>query len=762
MDENEEFEFRHRAEQEAAQSAVAPAAPSAAAPAQPGFLDRAGQALDKVPGVGLIAQGTAGAINLAGKAVAGLAGLASGGDENVVNNVRDTLSVPVPATNDPLVKMLGSAHSAIEQSAPVQAAGNTVENAPPGVREALEGSIEAIPDIAGVLGAKASLEGATARTAAKVEGAAKPTPDDPVATMRAAGIKLRPTDVKALKPGEKVPGTFRESLKEPAELKKDFTLDNQATVTKLAAEDLGAPNSSRLMKGDFDKLKQPHFDKYDEVNAALEKTTPPKEYTDAVDEARAAAGFDAKDKATVTQVISQLRKDARKNQAAKDITTQKAGDASERAADKLEDTVAGRLEALGEDKLHGDYQASRKSLAKINDYEQATRGGQVDPAVLRKLDKKAPGRLTGNAKLIADANDAAPNVVRHSRSATGAGSSVKADSVMGAIKNVGGKLISKLPGMDIARPGFQNKFGREATPQERSGFKDYGKRPERVAPVSGQKPSQMGASGVDFTRSPEVPPVAGKYRGRDISTLADELELSPEPVQGAQQLPAAPDRLTADIVPPVRGDIPFTASSADMPSTASLAGDLGLARSPASGPTFYRGRKSAGPIKSDTPYFAHDEDSARAYATEFHDGGTVTKAQLRMGKTATAKDVERVAAANGIDLIDGGYPAAYLDQSPDLVAALKREGFDSATGRDALPEDRGAIDSTVVFSPDQVTNLDDMLDFTKAPDVSAAPNYSTLNDLLDQLGLNVDTQQRTATLQPPPGRVGKAKKRGKG
>lgn len=597
------------------------------------------QHLVNLPGVGTAVNATAGGYNTVIKALSGLLGMAGGGADTV-EGMR-ALKVDPVQTKDPISGALNYAHEKVEQSAPVQAAGNAVENAPPGVREALEGTIEAIPEVAGVLGAKAPLEGAVARNAAKIEGAAKPTPDDPVGSMRAAGIKLRPSDVQALRPGEKVPGTFRESLKEPAQLKKDFTLDNQASVTKLAAEDLGAPNPKALMRSDFEKLRKPHFDKYDEVNAALEKTTPPKEYADAVDEARTVAGFDPKDKATVTQVISQLRKDARKNQAAKDITTQKAGDASERAADKLEDTVASRLEALGEDKLHGDYQTSRKALAKLNDYEQATRGGQVDPAVLRKLDKKAPGRLTGNAKLIADAHDAAPNVVRHSRGATGAGSSVKADSLMGAVKNIGGKVLSKLPGADIARPGFQNKFGREATPQERGGFKDYGKRPERVAPVPPVK-QQPGADVMDFVPSPEVPPVAGKYRGRDISTLADELELAPEPVANPQQLPDAPDQLTADIVPPIRGDIPYTA--------------------------------------------------------------------------------------------DMSYRTSSPDMSSTALELAPRPG-------DGVPYD---------------------LDFAPAPDVSAAPNLSTLNDLLDQLGLNVDTTQPPpAALQSPPGKVGKVK-RGKG
>src|SRR6185369_701646 len=68
---------------------------------------------------------------------------------------------------------------------------------------------------------------------------------------------------------------------------------------------------------------------------------------------------------------------------------------------------------------------------------------------------------------------------------------------------------------------------------------------------------------------------------------------------------------------------------------------------------FYRGRKTAdskAPIKSETPYFAHSEEAAKAYAQQY--GGSVTRAQLKLKNTASEADVRRVADAHGLSLAD--------------------------------------------------------------------------------------------------------------
>lgn len=617
MDENEEFEFRLRAEHEA--GAAPPAAPppvvaspapkdgdvTPAAGAPSGFYsvtgddgrktlrrelgvgDIAQSALD-MPLVGTAANAATGAYNLGVKAVAGIAGLLGGAD--TVHNVRDTLSVAPAQTKDPISQGLGAVqHGAEKLVAPLDAA---VENLPDAPRTIIHGAEEAIPDVAALApglggvraaarptalaesaaarGEKAALasgdeqaitqaRGTVAPPAHKaVEGSVRASGEDVLGTLRAAGYKFRPSDVKAMKPGEKVPGIRREGLQDAAGLKKDFTLENQATTTKLAAEDLGAKGKTSLMEKDYEKLRAPHFKVYEDVEKAA-NLAPSLEYANALKDAQERAGL--KGSASATESISALRRNARKRSRSDDVKANKEGETDMQVADSLEEQLGNQLKAQGDAKLMSDYVASRQALAKIHDYESATRGGQVDAGRMRSIDDKNPGRMTGNAKIISDAADYAKNVTRHSQNATGVKSSVKADTVAGMVKNAAGKVVSKLPGMDVSRSGFQNKFGREATPAERGSFADYGKRAPRPEPFEGKR-VQPGSDSVDFTPTPGVPPAR---------SLADELELAPEPVQNPVRLPEKPDTLTADVVPPVRGDIDFSASP-----DVSLAGDLGL------------------------------------------------------------------------------------------------------------------------------------------------------------------------------------------
>lgn len=579
MDEQEEFEFRARAEAEAtAPPPVAPHLPSGHGPVgeRPATINEfnpvtaaAELGAQAISGAGAGILGGAGyAAAAAGKAL----GVTDAEPSKVMSGIQDTLTYKPTSRSSQLVERGAKTllKPAVTKAAELgDEAATAVGKVSPVGETMMREAPAALGAAAGVLplaaGARPLAEAASAARA-PVQGAASATQEDVVGTLRAAGYKFRPSDVKAMKPGEKVPGIRRESLQDPAGLKKDITLENQATTTKLAAEDLGLKDAKQLMGKDYEKLRQPHFDKYDEVNSALYKTQPPPEFADQVNAARARAGFEPSDKPTTTQVISALRKQERKGLLSDDTVKQHAAKADGKAADSLEDSMAERLSALGEDKLHGEYQESRKALAKIHDYEAATRGGQVDAQKMRTIDKRSAGRITGNAKIISDAADFGKNVVRHSQNATGVASSVKADTMLGAVKKVGGKVLSKLPGMDVTRAGFQNKFGREATEGERGTFKDYGKRTERPRALPAQ-PVQAGSGSVDFTETPGVAPAR---------SLASELELAPEPVQNPQALPEAPPTMTADVIPPVRGDVTFQGGP-DPQLMQALAGELGLA-----------------------------------------------------------------------------------------------------------------------------------------------------------------------------------------
>lgn len=498
MDENEEFEFRLRAEQEAA--------PAAAPVTAPDFLSQGGlrvrealklpfqvasdvgkTALDAAMGIPEVL--TEGATGLAAKVASGFAGAATGSPETVEAVQNDLTYQPRSRTADLIKEGLAQVAKPFQAvAAPLDEA---VAKLPAGPRTAIEAGTEAATDIIGLAvpgsrPARAAARGALPESA-PVAGAARASQDDVLGTLRAAGYKFRPSDVQAMKPGEKVSGLKREALQDPAGLRKDFTLENQATTTRLAGQDLGLKDAKSLMEKDYEKLRKPHFETYTRAEDAAARAPSP-EYADTLLAGQERAGL--KSNASVTETIGALRRNARKRARSDDIKVNKEGDADQAAADALESALEKQLTTQGDAKLIADYRAARKELAKIHDYESATRGGQVDAQILRRLDKRSPGRMAGNAKIISDAADYGKNVVRHSSGATGTRSSVKADSIVGATRNLAGKAISKLPGMDVSRPSFQNKFGREATEAERATFADYGRR-ERIEPPPPARDPQL-------------------------------------------------------------------------------------------------------------------------------------------------------------------------------------------------------------------------------------------------------------------------------
>jgi hypothetical protein len=565
MDENEEFEFALALEREKAAGAALPAAkpPSLASRGMSAIKDAATEWYSNSPAVGAVELAASGASGLAAKVGAGLMGLGTMGaraagmtDADPADVVRETQDALTYQPRSNAAKMItGGVEKAASVFDPIAEA---VDSAGPGVRTFVPAVAEAVLDLAPVPLAKPAARAATPKP---IPGAARPTPDDPVAAMRAAGYKLRPSDVQAITENPKTPGLWREGLQEPAQLRKDITHHNQRVSTKLANEEIGTKS---LTPSEFERVRKPHFDVYDQVEAAV-GTAPSTEFKAAREAALARTGFKPGANPSTTQIIAALRKQERKRARSEDVATNKEGQLDRDAADALEDALEKQLTAYGDEKLFKSYQESRKALARIHDVETATRGQQIDAQYLHRMDKRDKGRMVGRLKLIADSGAAAKNVVRHSQGATGRGSSVKAESLYQGVKNLGKAAIAKLPGMDIRGSRFQNKFGREALPEERASFADYGRRTPRPEPVP-QAPPQMGAGDVEFTQTGGVtPPLA--------NDLAGDLELLPDPVPGAQVLPEAPPMLTADVPPPVRGDIDFQPSPELLEG---LAGELGL------------------------------------------------------------------------------------------------------------------------------------------------------------------------------------------
>jgi hypothetical protein len=564
MDENEEFEFRLRAEQEAS---AAPVVPPSTTPAEPSGFARV---MGANPIVGAAELGIQGATGALAEFIG--ANVALRGDPATADKIREAMTYqPRGEAAQKVNAGFGAVAEGVRTLPGVKQLDEAITGAPAPVRDAATSIVGGVNTAIGMTpaGAKPVQQGARKAvervTDTAVPGAAKPTPDDPVAAMRAAGYKLRPSDVQAIKPGEKVPGQWREGLQEPAKLRKDFTLHNQQVSTKLASEEIGTKD---LSASSLEKARTPHFSVYDQVEKAV-GAAPSTEFKTAREAALARSGFKPGTNPTTTQVIAALRKQERKRARSEDVATNKEGELDRDAADALESALEKQLTAYGDEKLFKSYQDSRKALARIHDVESATKGQQIDAQRLKRIADRDPGRMVGRLRLIADSAGAAKNVVRHSQNATGRGSSVKAETIYQGVKNLGKSAISKLPGMDVAGSTFQNKFGREALPEERASFADYGRRAPR-AEVSQPRPPQLGAGNVEFTGQGGVtPPLA--------NDLAGDLELMPDPVPGAQQLPEAPPMMTADVPPPIRGDIDFQSSPGLMDMTlGELASELGL------------------------------------------------------------------------------------------------------------------------------------------------------------------------------------------
>lgn len=332
-------------------------------------------------------------------------------------------------------------------------------------------------------------EGAAARGAELPKQALKAdrVVNPKVGDLRAADIRLRPSDVRAMTPGaKKVPGEFRERFADAPELKKDMTLHNQQRFTDIAAKEIGTKD---LTDASTDAAEVPHIAKYQLAEDVIrelpaEKAVP--EFVAAYKEAAASAKLPKGEDSGVTRVIGALRRRAATRARSNDVKTEEAGYADRELADKLEEQFGKQLEAAGEPQLLKEYQDARQALAKIHDVRMSTRADQIDAAKLYQLNQKSEGkRLTGGLKLIADASEYAPNVSKHSlTTAARAGGEIEG-SKEGMIKGAAKAVLRKIPGMDVGSEGFQNSLGK--ADEARTSY--YGRDPD-IAPLPG--PQQKG------------------------------------------------------------------------------------------------------------------------------------------------------------------------------------------------------------------------------------------------------------------------------
>lgn len=469
-----------------AASAAAPApAPSLRQRVQDSVLNWYGNS----PAMGALDVAAEGVSQVGSKILSGLGGglkLATGqGLDAAAETARNGIpayEAQTPSGKD-LKEMLGLS------AAPFQAAAAPIERGldkvNPEIVPTLAKGTEAATDIASILGVGGALGAASkasqiGSTASRVEGAARMNGRGSEAA-RAAGYEARPSDFKAANPEQDVPGMTRESMAGSHEKQKDFTFRNQIRTNDLAAEDMGLKKGTKITPEALAKAETPHVATYEETGAKAGTFATPGDLRtkllDAAENTDLPAKY-RKDLANFSQnidgpaaikAISELRSKARMALNSNELKTEAAGHDLLDLANGMEDAIGSRMESLGETAQLSKFRAARTSLAKINDYGAALKNGHIDAQLMKRLDEKNPGRMTGNAAVIANAGSSLPNVTGLSTKATGTGSvgvPTSKTGVIGAVANKAADLGMKLTGTSLDSPKFQNQFGREATPTE--------------------------------------------------------------------------------------------------------------------------------------------------------------------------------------------------------------------------------------------------------------------------------------------------------
>lgn len=407
-----------------------------------------------------------------------------------------------------------------------------------------------------------------APVAPAAEGAAKPvvgTGQDAIETGRAAGFKFTPGAVESRQPGGKVPQAFSVTPDD----RRAINLHNQARATELAGEHIGVQGAKTLPNAKFEEAKVPHFETYTETGKALGDGL--KGSDDLVGNLEGMLADQTPQGALKPAVATQAKRilAAAKSgnmsgpQMVKDISWLRAN-GGRSVASQLENEVEGQLSKApvtpevgpgetpyipktpaGPQQLE-KFRDARQSLAQINDLQRAAAkgGGQISLPHLVAIDAKNPNLLTGTPKLLAQTAAAAPQDFRLP-SGVQPGSSPLSGGVLGKIPLIGkgtemalaaGEKAIKYGAKKLA-PGtfdpqsaaFQNKFGREAGPAEKTYFKDLGKRPApaskafelQPAPGKAFSPSQRGLGDLQQGPGPReqlelMPPEGSVYEPHQI------------------------------------------------------------------------------------------------------------------------------------------------------------------------------------------------------------------------------------------------------
>lgn len=467
----------------------------------------------------------------------------------------------------PVVKEIGS----IMQSAPgAQLAGAATSTAASeGAREA--GADETTQFLAALAG------GVAPGVPAAVAGAKAPKPapanaraTTPLEIARAADFAIDPASA-----GNAPIGRVLQAAGGSSQTQAGMAKQNVRRATDLAREQIGAKGN--LTPDEFARLRGEHSPAYDEVAANVSQFIPDDAYSADIQQALGRRG---KRSAAVNALVSEyldnpplsgqdalddvleLRAKANKiEQGPYNPANEGIAEAARHIANAIDNALERNVaNGLAPDAVE-KYRGARRSLAQIASVEDATRGGIVDPQKLYKqADKGVP--LSDNLALIAQVAENYPEVMTVPK----AGSDVHG---LNLLERLATAVVRRLSSPILRSDAYQGSLAPAGTARLGDMFSPPDGRPD-FAP---RPPPQLGTEDVQFSPQDAAPTRGTKVDRSLADMVTGDMAVVPE---GTIELPPAPDTLTADVPPPVRGDIDFT------PSDLAQLGDLlGLTDSPA-------------------------------------------------------------------------------------------------------------------------------------------------------------------------------------
>lgn len=423
-----------------------------------------------------------------------------------------------------------------------------------GINKVARAAMKPVADVAEATGADAALlplapelnaisPGPRVPKAAKAAPAA-PNMADPATAARAAGYKILPSEAGA----GRVLQTL-ESLGGP-NTKKDFRRANEATTTKLAKDEIGAPSVDDKGIAKVREAGDAAYDAMsgigrvqadDQVKAAVAKLAPRQGMRANADIAGLQSQFEGLldqpwDAGAVVTEVRQLRKEANANSAppalgAKPDPKKTAlAKAQLQVANALDDWLERNATAVGSPEIAQQYKEARTRLAKTASVERASAGGKTDVRNLERQDERGVPH-TGRLKIASQTGEYFPE---STGSVSGPEINVTPDSLFGTVRqfaqsNLLRPIVSRLLQSDMV----QNRFGQQLG--DVGPDSPLGAYFEQPAPRAPYQPFSEAPAGSPLPRT-------SAESMRVANTLAGDLGLEPEgPTPSAGNLSLVPD-----------------------------------------------------------------------------------------------------------------------------------------------------------------------------------------------------------------------------